>query len=157
MGRLPVARRAKLAVRFARVELDLHGPRGIRWQRLPLWAVHVREVGTTPAGEPPLDWMLLTTFAVDTLADAKQVIHSYATRWAIEEFHKTWKSGACNLEAKQLLSFANICRWAAVAGLAGRAFASSAGRAAGAKTLMRGLERITLLAAKTAARSSMAK
>jgi hypothetical protein len=108
------ARRAKLAVRFARVELDLHNSRGKQRRRVPLWAVHVRELGTTPNGEQPLDWMLLTTYQVATLADAEVVIHGYATRWAIEEFHKTWKSDACNVEAMQLRRFDNICRWAAV-------------------------------------------
>jgi hypothetical protein len=108
------ARRAKLALRWARVELDLHQPNGKRRQRVPIWAVHVREVGTTPRGEQPLDWMLLTTYRVATLADAELVVHGYATRWAIEEFHKTWKSDACNVEAMQLRQFDNICRWAAV-------------------------------------------
>jgi len=108
------ARTAKLAVRFAKVELDLHNPRGKQRRCVPIWAVHVREVGTMPKGEQPIDWMLLTTHGVHSLADAEWVIHGYATRWSIEEFHKTWKSDACNVEAMQLRSFANICRWAAV-------------------------------------------
>lgn len=108
------ARQAKLALRLAPVELDLHRRNGKRRRRVSLWAVHVREVGTTPRGEQPLDWMLLTTYPVATVADAELVLHGYATRWAIEEFHKTWKSDACNVEAMQLRRFDNICRWAAV-------------------------------------------
>lgn len=108
------ARVAKLAIRFADVELDLHNPRGQHRRRMRIHVVHVREVGTTPRGELPLDWMLLTTHAVASVADAELVVHGYATRWAIEEFHKTWKSDACNVEAMQLRSFATICRWAAV-------------------------------------------
>jgi hypothetical protein len=108
------ARTARLAVRFAVVDLDLHNPAGKQRRRVPVWAVHVREAGTTPRGEQPLDWMLLTTYPVTTLADAELVIHGYATRWSVEEFHKTWKSDACNVEAMQLRRFDNICRWAAV-------------------------------------------
>jgi hypothetical protein len=107
-------RTAKLAVRFARVELDLHNSKGKQRLCMPIWAVHVHEVGTTPKGEQPLDWMLLTTHPVQTMTDAEMVIHGYATRWSVEEFHKTWKSDACNVEAMQLRSFDNICRWAAL-------------------------------------------
>jgi hypothetical protein len=108
------ARRAKLALRIARVELDLHQPNGKKRRSVPIWAVHVREVGTTPRGETPLDWLLLTTHPVASVDDAEQVLHGYVTRWTIEEFHKTWKSDACNVESMQLRRFDNICRWAAV-------------------------------------------
>jgi transposase-like protein/DDE family transposase len=108
------ARTAKLALRFTVVELDLHNRMGKQRRCVPIGAVHVREVGTTPKGEKPIDWMLLTTFPVATCADAETVLHGYKTRWCIEEFHKTWKSDACDVEAMQLRSFDNICRWAAV-------------------------------------------
>ncbi len=108
------ARVAKLAVRFARVELDLHDNFGQQRRRVPVHAVYVREVETTPQGETPIDWLLLTTADVKNIADAELVIHGYATRWSIEEFHKTWKTDACNVEAMQLRSFENMVRWAAI-------------------------------------------
>jgi Transposase DNA-binding/Transposase DDE domain len=108
------ARYATLMLRFARVELDLHNELGNERRRVPVWAVLVRESGTTPRGEAPLEWLLLTTHPVETLADAELVVHGYATRWCIEEFHKTWKSGACNVEAMQLHSAERMMRWAAI-------------------------------------------
>jgi hypothetical protein len=108
------ARLATLMVRTARVELDLHNDRGHQRRRAPVWAVYVREDGTTPPGEAPLDWLLLTTHPIASLADAELVVHGYATRWTIEEFHKTWKSGGCNVEAMQLHSAERMVRWAAI-------------------------------------------
>jgi hypothetical protein len=108
------ARIATLMVRFARVELDLHNDRGKQRRRVGVGAVLVREVDTTPAGEAPIEWLLLTTHPVASLADAELVVHGYATRWAIEEFHKTWKTDACNVEAMQLHSSERMVRWAAI-------------------------------------------
>jgi hypothetical protein len=77
-----------------------------RWQKtesvLDVNVVWAREVGTTPAGERPLDWMLLTNAPVATREEALAVVRSYQARWRIEEFHKTWKSAHCNVEATQL-------------------------------------------------------
>ena len=35
-------------------------------------------------------------------------------RWRIEEFHRTWKSGACNGEDTQLRSREAVIRWASM-------------------------------------------
>ena len=113
-GQKRQARMATLMMRFARVELDLHDDRGRERRRVPVWAVFVREVDTTPKGEAPIEWLLLTTHPVASLADAELVVHGYATRWAIEEFHKTWKTDACNVEAMQLHSVERMVRWAAI-------------------------------------------
>jgi hypothetical protein len=40
------------------------------------------------------------------------VIKSYATRWRIEDFHKTWKSGYCGVEDTQLRSAEASKTWA---------------------------------------------
>lgn len=93
---------ANIQLRFCQVVLDLHDARTSRHRMTPMWAVHACEMGTTPDGEEPIEWMLLTTFAVRDLADAQVVLAGYATRWRIEEFHKTWKSGACRIEETQL-------------------------------------------------------
>ena len=108
------ARIAKLAVRFARVSLDLHNRRGKQRRQVPVHVVLVREVQTTPKLETPIEWMLLTTHTVDTVAEAESVIHGYATRWSIEEFHKTWKTDDCNVEQMQLRTFDHMVRWAAI-------------------------------------------
>ena len=48
--------------------------------------------------------MLLTTRPTGTFADACTVVLGYTYRWKIEEFHKVWKSGRCNVEDTQLQS-----------------------------------------------------
>ena len=72
------------------------------------------EQGTTPRGEKPLDWMLLTNAPVDSLEAATKVIDGYAMRWRIEEFHRSWKSGTCNVEDTQLRSRDAVIRWATI-------------------------------------------
>src|SRR6185295_12018350 len=83
-----------------------------RHTRLRAQAVWATEVGTCPPGEKPLDWLLLTNQPVYTLADAQQVLDAYATRWRIEEVHRTWKNGGCHVEATQLHSEAAVKKWA---------------------------------------------
>jgi hypothetical protein len=96
------ARMARMELRSARAPLLLKD----RWQHtesvLEVNVVWAREVGTTPAGERPLDWMLLTNAPVATREEALAIVRSYQARWRIEEFHKTWKSSHCKVEATQL-------------------------------------------------------
>ena len=54
-----------------------------------------------PAGQPPIDWLLLTTLAVQEFAQAAQCVAWYSLRWLVERFHFTLKSG-CQVEALQL-------------------------------------------------------
>jgi type VI protein secretion system component VasK len=67
-----------------------------------------------PRGQERVEWMLLTTYKVDDAEAAIAVVQGYAQRWAIEEFHRTWKSGACNVESTQLRSVDAILRWATI-------------------------------------------
>jgi len=115
---LEVPRGAKRAARTARMELracpltlDLRDKWSKKHFEAPLYAVWTHERGTTPAGEKPLEWMLLTNFAVSSLDDAFLVVLGYAQRWRAEEFHHAWKSGACNAEATQLRSQERILKW----------------------------------------------
>lgn len=79
-----------------------------------LTAVQLREVGHKPIGQELISWTLWTTFPVQTLQDALTVIRGYTFRWRIEEVHRTWKSGACNVERSQLRSYEAIRRWATI-------------------------------------------
>lgn len=99
-------RQLKCQVRVARHEGNE------QWEELT--CVRAREVGPVPRSEERIEWKLLTNFPVRTLQDGLQVIQSYTLRWRIEEFHKTWKSGACNVEASQLRSLEAIARWATI-------------------------------------------
>ena len=66
---------------------------------LPIYVVYVREVNP-PAGEEPIEWMLLTNEPVVALDDAWRVISWYEQRWVIEEYHKAMKTG-CRIEDVQ--------------------------------------------------------
>jgi hypothetical protein len=105
-------RTARLVVRVATVELELRHPWTKTCRPLRVQAVWVRERGTTPRGEKPLDWMLFTNREVETFEDAALVVFGYCQRWRIEEFHKTWKSGACKVEQSQLRATAPLTKWA---------------------------------------------
>jgi hypothetical protein len=74
-------------------------------QPLTLWVVRVWEA-QTPAGEEPLEWILLTNVAVATAADAWERKAWYERRALVEELHKGMKTG-CGIE---LLQFERIER-----------------------------------------------
>jgi hypothetical protein len=105
------ARRARMAVRCGRVVLRMGESRRQR-QLLELTAVWALEQGTCPAGEKPLDWLLLTSAEVRTSDDARDIIHGYTLRWRVENLHKTWKTGACKVEDTQLRSRQAATLWA---------------------------------------------
>lgn len=106
------ARRARLHVRAMTVELRLED----KWQKtvtkLRVHAVEVLEIGTTPRGEKPLHWRLLTNYPLTVDSDVLDVIRSYTQRWRIEDFHRTWKRGGCDVEATQLRSQQAVIKWA---------------------------------------------
>ena len=104
-------RTAKLSVRAATMEIELmdRPTHDTRW--LPINVVEAREVLTTPRGEEPIEWRLLTNRPISTVEEIKQVIASYTHRWAIEELHRSWKSGACRIEDTQLRSFDRVVKW----------------------------------------------
>jgi hypothetical protein len=78
------ARRAHMEIRVAKVTLDVCDQLTHKHHPLPVHVVWAQEIDTTPPGEEPLDWMLLTNHPVDTLEQAQLVIDSYEKRWRIE-------------------------------------------------------------------------
>ena len=68
-------------------------------QPLPLYAVLITEV-RPPAGEEPVEWLLLTNEPVKTFDDAWRVTGWYECRWIVEEYHKGIKTG-CGVEDLQ--------------------------------------------------------
>jgi len=108
------ARIARMVVRVGKVTLRLRDQKTSRITKLSVSAVWAREEGTTPSGEDPLDWMLYTNHAVETFEDARLVVYGYSQRWRVEECHRTWKGGDCDVEASKLRSFAALQRWAII-------------------------------------------
>lgn len=101
-----VARKATLTVRALATVLSGERPSGTRWS-VPVTYVDARE-----GGKSGLRWTLLTNESVTSFEDAIRVLHGYTTRWRIEEFHRAWKTGACDVEATQLRSREGIVKWA---------------------------------------------
>lgn len=66
---------------------------------LPLYAVLVTEVHP-PAGEKPIEWLLLTNEPVSQFEEAWRVTTWYECRWIVEEYHKGMKTG-CDVEELQ--------------------------------------------------------
>jgi len=94
------ARQARVSIRYASVQLCPPKNRPGQGDPILLWAILLREE-EPPEGEVGLEWLLLTTVPVETLADAKERVRWYELRWQVEVFHKIWKSG-CRIEAVRL-------------------------------------------------------
>jgi hypothetical protein len=95
------ARTAELEIRACSVELaPPWRPKGRELSPIQIWVVQALEI-KPPAGEEPIEWILLTDFKVRTLQKALQILKLYSLRWQIEVFHKILKSG-CRVEDSQL-------------------------------------------------------
>ena len=102
------ARTATVDVRATAVQLPLRKNQ-VQIGSLSLYAVRLREARTQG-----LEWLLYTNRPIVTVDDARDLIASYEARWRVEEFHKTWKSGQCNVEDAQLRSKNAVIKWATV-------------------------------------------
>ena len=100
------ARTAKLEVRATAVTLRGPWRPGGHLPGVTVNAVLVREVDV-PAGEEPIEWLLLTSLPVDGVEAVEKVIAYYAQRWMIEVFFRVLKSG-CRLESRR---FEAMDRW----------------------------------------------
>ena len=106
------AREAKMSVRACSTEVEFRNKRTGKRMSQRLNVVLAREEQTTPEGEDPIEWLLLTNHEVDTVDQMHQVVFGYAQRWRIEDFHRTWKSGTCDAERMQLRSMDAATKWA---------------------------------------------
>lgn len=61
-------------------------------KELTLWVVKAKEIDP-PVGEPALEWVLLTTIAVEDEATAMLMLAYYRKRWVIERWHLVLKQG----------------------------------------------------------------
>jgi hypothetical protein len=53
-----------------------------------------------PAGETPVEWILVTTLPIDTLEQVRTIVEYYCVRWCIEILFRTLKSG-CRIERRR--------------------------------------------------------
>jgi hypothetical protein len=106
-------RRVRLSVRARPVTVMMADEKQAR-RPFELWVVRVREMGKPSRAGKPITWTLLTTRRVESLEDALDVVRGYTLRWEIEEFHRTWKDGHCQLERSQLRSRDALLKWAII-------------------------------------------
>ena len=66
-----------------------------------------------PEGIEPLEWILVTSVAVNTAEDAWQRVTWYKWRWLSEDFHKVLKTG-CLLEDRCLQTVEAMCNLLAI-------------------------------------------
>lgn len=105
------ARRAHMTLRWADVTLRLRDKRTGRRHAAPIYAVLAEEAGTTPEGEAPLRWLLLTTYEVTSVEAACLVVFGYGQRWKVETLHAALKDRGFRLEDSQLGDIAHVRRW----------------------------------------------
>lgn len=113
------ARTARMSVRACTVTIELKVSKKRR-VNVRLQACLAREVNA-PKNDR-IEWCLLTTHPIATFEDACKVIEGYTQRWCVEELHRAWKGGVCNVEQTQLHSRQAIIKWATIhAAVAARA------------------------------------
>jgi hypothetical protein len=86
------ARIAKISVRAR--EVTIRGPDRLGG-KLPNMTLNVVEAVELdpPAGEEPIRWLLLTTLSINSIAEVQRALSTYSTRWNVELYFKTLKSG----------------------------------------------------------------
>ena len=105
------ARIAQVMLAWAKVDLAVPAHLSSDLQAkgaLSIYIVRAYEPNPPP-GVEVVEWLLLTTRPVLTLAQAQQIVSWYECRWLCEEYHMCLKTG-CKIEASQLDDGADIQR-----------------------------------------------
>ena len=108
------ARTATMVMRACKMTLQFRDKTTSRRFSMDLNVVQAVEEGSTPHGEKPIQWILLTNHPIQNTKDLTEVILGYSMRWRIEELHRTWKTGACRVEDTQLRSTKAVIKWATI-------------------------------------------
>lgn len=97
-------------------KLTLLPPQGKQkhWPPLELTVIHAIENGPDDrGGREPVEWKLVCSLEISSLAQAVEKLQWYALRWKIEVFHKVLKSG-CRAEESQLRTAERVVKLIAV-------------------------------------------
>jgi hypothetical protein len=109
-------RDALAAVRFG--EVTLQRPACADKQLpacLTMRVVDVREVDPPADPKQRIHWCLLTTHAVNTPDEAKQIVAWYRLRWTIEQVFRTMKTDGVNVETSQITTPGSLLKLVTVA------------------------------------------
>jgi Transposase DNA-binding/Transposase DDE domain len=68
---------------------------------LDVTCIRVWEEASTSTAKQPIEWILLTTLAVESVSEALKLVWLYRHRWLVEEYHKCLKTG-CSIEHRNL-------------------------------------------------------
>jgi hypothetical protein len=94
------ARRVIQEIRAIEVTLKAPWRKGAKLEAVKISVVLAREKNP-PAGQDPIEWVLLTSMPVADFEAAQEIVSLYLVRWDIEVFHRVLKTG-CRIEKLQL-------------------------------------------------------
>lgn len=106
------ARVAKVEVRATKVTLRPPHRLGCKLPEVTVNVVLVEELNP-PQGCVAIQWVLVTTLPIETSAQIKTIVQAYCTRWQIEIFFKTLKTG-CRIEDRQFKTLHRVMNCVAV-------------------------------------------
>ena len=103
------ARTAHLAISFGSVRLlPPLSQQASTLRPLVVWVVRVWEA-EPPPGVEPVEWVLLTSVPVQSLAQAWERVDWYRARWIVEDYHQGLKTG-CRVEQRQMQTYEGLRR-----------------------------------------------
>ena len=94
------ARIAELEVRATTVTVKPPYRKGGKLPEVTLNVV-LAEESHPPDGATPIQWLLVTTLPIDNPEQVQQIVSYYSTRWQIEVYFRTIKSG-CRIEGRPI-------------------------------------------------------
>ena len=101
-------RKVHLQVHAAQVTLRPPWRQDRRLPPVTVNAVLVREP-KAPAGELPIEWILVTTLPIDSIEQVQKIVQYYCVRWNIEILFRTLKSG-CRIERRRFEKLPRVKR-----------------------------------------------
>jgi hypothetical protein len=106
-------RLAKLAI--GATSITLKRPKPQEKSLAPSLSLHLVRVWEpdSPAGEEPIEWLLLTTDPIDSPDALMRIVDRYRARWTIEEYFKALKTG-CAYSERQLGDYEGLINALAV-------------------------------------------
>ncbi len=102
------ARTARVALAYGQLRLLAPDKRENVLPSLLVWVVRVWEVDP-PEGVEPLEWVLLTSVPMESVAQAWERVGWYRRRWIVEDYHQALKTG-CRMEERQIESYEGLRR-----------------------------------------------